>query len=128
MRLRISITLLIPLFLLSWAVSSGTVPRSTTELAPGSAVSSVSSLSVGIVGDEDLPPDEECAWVAIVGGGTAPYSYNWWGALTGSTRIIEGSLSESSYLWVEVTDALSQVDTAQILIWIDEEYDPCEWK
>jgi len=128
MRTRFIVALLIPFFLGAWAASSRDGYGPSDGKAPGPNLRLIPSLSVSIVGDEDIPPNEDCAWQAIVSGGTSPYSYNWWGALTGSTEIIEGSLSESSYLWVEVTDALSQADTAQILIWVDEEFDPCEWR
>lgn len=84
-------------------------------------------LSASITGAEEVAPDEECAWQAWTWGGTPPFSYDWWGALSGSTQTIFGELSESSYLWVEITDALSQADTAEIFIDVDEEYE-CDWK
>jgi len=84
-------------------------------------------LAANLTGPEEAPPDEECAWQAWAFGGLAPFSYDWWGALTGSTQTIFGSLSSSSYLWVEITDSRSVADTAQIFIDVDEEYE-CDWK
>lgn len=83
-------------------------------------------VSVGIVGDDEVAPNEECAWQAFASGGTPPYSYQWWGGLTGSTATIFGSLPQSSYIWVAVTDANAQADTAQILVDVDESY-WCDW-
>jgi len=84
--------------------------------------------SASIAGPDELPPDEECAWQAIASGGTPPYDYSWWGALSGSSEFVYGSLSESSYLWLEVTDDNALADTAQVLIEVDEEFEECEWK
>ncbi len=84
-------------------------------------------LSVYITGPEEVAPDEECAWQAYISGGWGTISYNWWGALTGSSQTVFGELSESSWLWVEATDADLQADTASILIEVDEQYE-CEWR
>jgi len=83
-------------------------------------------LSVEITGSEQIAPNEECSWQAVVAGGETPFSYHWWGALSGSSQTVEGSLSASSYLWVAVTDGASSADTAQVLIQVDEQYE-CEW-
>ncbi len=80
-------------------------------------------LSVYITGDEEIAPDEDCGWDTVVSGGTPPYSYNWWGALSGTDSYIDGNLDESSYLWVEVTDSGSQADTDVIFIDVDESYE-----
>jgi hypothetical protein len=84
-------------------------------------------LSASITGDEEVAPDEECGWQAWASGGVSPYSYDWWGALTGSSQTIYGELSESSYLWVEITDSSSQADTAQIFVDVGEQYE-CDWR
>jgi len=90
------------------------------------AATALPPLSVEILGDEDVAPYEDCSWEANRSGGVPPFSYQWWGALSGSTTYVDGSLSESSYLWLAVTDSWSQTDTAQIFIAVDENYE-CEW-
>jgi hypothetical protein len=85
------------------------------------------TMQAQITGDDEVAPDEECGWQAWPNGGVLPFSYSWWGALTGSSQTIYGDLSESSYLWVEITDALSKKDTAQIFIDVDEAHE-CDWR
>lgn len=85
------------------------------------------TVSVRIAGDDEVAPDEECAWQAIASGGSGNYDYSWWGALTGDEMNIFGSLPQSSWLWVEVTDRSSQAaDTASIFINVDEAFE-CQW-
>lgn len=86
-----------------------------------------SPLGVYISGSEEVAPHEECEWQAGVTGGWGTITYNWWGALTGSAQTVFGELSESSWLWVEATDADLQKDTASIFIDVDQMYS-CEWK
>lgn len=81
--------------------------------------------SVYVAGDASVSPSESCSWQAIASGGTPPYSYSWWGALSGSSSSVSGTISQSSYLYVQVTDANSQTDTNQIFIDVDEAYQ-CE--
>jgi subtilisin len=84
------------------------------------------SLTADILGDDEIAPDEDCSWQADPSGGIPPYTYSWWGAVTGSTQTIDGALSSSSYLWLSITDAFSQADTAQIYIDVDENHE-CDW-
>jgi hypothetical protein len=79
---------------------------------------------VRIVGDDEVAPDEECAWQAIASGGSGNYSYIWWGGLTGTGMTVRGSLSESSWLWVEVEDGSTmEADTASFLVNVDEAFE-----
>lgn len=84
-------------------------------------------LSVFISGPDEVPPDEYCTWQASVTGGTAPYSYSWSGALSGSGSSVSGSISQSSWLYLTVTDAGQNQDSNQIFITVDEELEECEW-
>lgn len=81
--------------------------------------------SASISGPEEVSPSESCQWQADVSGGTPPYTYSWWGALSGSSQTISGTVSSSSYLYLAATDSESQADTAQIFIDVDEAYE-CE--
>ena len=83
-------------------------------------------VSASIGGPDMVPPDYQCAWQAIGSGGTSPFEYKWWGALSGSSQTIWGSLSEPATLWLEVKDFLDEVDTAQVFIEVDEELEECE--
>lgn len=83
-------------------------------------------LSVFIAGPDEVPPDDYCTWQAIVTGGTAPYSYSWSGALSGSGGFVSGSIGQSSWLYLTVTDAGQNQDSNQIFITVDEELDECE--
>lgn len=85
-------------------------------------------LEAWIAGDEEVPPDEDCGWTAIADGGTTPYSYKWWGGLTGTSQSVIGSLHASSWLWVEVKDSSTPAayDTASILVDVDNGY-TCQW-
>ena len=80
-------------------------------------------LSAYISGDDEVGPYEDCSWQAFASGGTPPYSYSWWGGLSGSTQTIDGALSQSSYLYVAVTDAASQADTTQMFVEVDGSYE-----
>jgi len=102
----------------SFSVTSSSSTTSLTHYVPFSAY---------MTGDDEIAPEEECGWQAWGSGGVPPYSYNWWGALSGSTQTIYGELSESSYLWVAITDSWSNTDTAQMFIDVDEMHE-CEWK
>lgn len=84
-------------------------------------------LSVIIEGDDQVEPDETCSWYANTGGGTSPYSWSWGGGISGTTQLIEGSLSQSGYIWVQVTDANSDTATDSLLVSVDEAYQ-CENK
>ncbi len=111
-------------------VASGLSPECNFDVASTSSTvdfDHYGSLSALISGSDEVAPEEDCAWQAWPGGGIAPYSYDWWGALTGSSQTMYGSLSQSSYLWVEITDATSAVDTAQVFIDVDEAYE-CAWR
>lgn len=79
-------------------------------------------LSVSITGDDTVAPDEECAWQAWTSGGTGPYTYNWWGGVTGTAQTVYGSLSQSETIWVAVSDATAQADTAQFYVSVDGGY------
>lgn len=85
-------------------------------------------MSVWIAGDDEIPPDEDCGWTAVANNGTSPYSYKWWGGLTGTTQSIIGSLHASSWLWVEIRDSATPaaVDTASIFVTVDDGY-TCTW-
>ena len=101
-----------------WALSVQAHSSPTPDARP--------ALSVYITGADEVAPNEECAWQAIASGGTPPYSYSWWGALTGSNSIVFGSLAASSYLWVEVTDSNSDTDSDDFFITVDESAE-CLW-
>jgi len=102
----------------SFSVSSTSTTADLTHFAP---------LSADLTGDDEIAPNEECGWQAWGSGGIPPYSYNWWGALSGSSQTIYGELSQSSWLWVAITDSRSVADTARIFISVDEAYN-CDWK
>jgi hypothetical protein len=97
----------------SFSVSSASTTVDLTHFAP---------LSADLTGDNEIAPEEECAWQAWGNGGIPPYSYNWWGALSGSSQTIYGELSESSWLRLAVTDSRSVADTAQLFINVDQAY------
>lgn len=129
---RLAGVLCIPGLLVAYAGFSNTAPEPTT--VPQDEVSlqefseaTRTTLSVWIDGDDTVAPYEVCAWVARVSGGTPPYTYNWWGGLSGSNFFLEGWLPQSSWEWVEVIDADQQADTAAILIHVDESYS-CDYK
>ena len=79
-------------------------------------------LSASITGDDSVAPDQECAWQAWGTGGTSPYSYTWWGGASGSSQTVYASLSQSGYIWVAVTDANSEADTAQVYVNVNSAY------
>lgn len=83
-------------------------------------------LTANIGGPDKIQPDVQCVWQGIGSGGSVPYSYHWWGANSGSSEFLWGSLAQSSYQWLEITDAVGAKDTAQILIRVDEGYPECE--
>ena len=82
-------------------------------------------MSADIAGPDEVQPEEECTWQAIGDGGFTPYSYSWWGGNTGSSEFLTGSLLESSYQWLEITDDVGAKDTAQVSITVDEEAGAC---
>lgn len=85
------------------------------------------SLAASITGDDQVAPNEECGWQAQGGGGIPPYSYTWWGALSGNGQLIQGEIGQSSWLWVAVVDSRAVADTAQFLISVNPAYS-CDWR
>lgn len=76
-------------------------------------------MNVNITGPYQVPSGGYCTWQAFVDGGTPPYSYSWSGALTGSGWIISGSVYNSGFLNVTVTDDFGNQKTDQFYIQID---------
>jgi len=83
-------------------------------------------LNVWIAGSEEVPPETECGWNAQVGGGLGPFSYSWSGALSGSGSSVEGEVNYSGWLYVSVTDSLSNQASDSFFITVDESSE-CAW-
>ena len=97
------------------------------SIATDSTSSPPTPLGVSIVGDDQVPPNETCSWVADTDGGTEPYSWSWWGGVSGTTQLLEASLSQSGYIWVQVMDADSLTVTDSLFVNVNGAY-TCENK
>lgn len=87
----------------------------------------VHPLAASISGPAEVPDDEACTFDAIVSGGTPPFSYNWWGVLSGTTSSVTGTITHSGNAFLEVTDLAAAKDTAQFYVDVDSGMDGCEW-
>jgi len=86
-------------------------------------------LTGSINGPLEAPPEEACEWSASnVSGGAWPYSYQWSGALTGTGMNVTGTIqAPGEWLYLTVTDALSNQLNDQIFIPVEEEMEGCEY-
>ncbi|MDX2059490.1 MAG: S8 family serine peptidase [Gemmatimonadales bacterium] len=72
---------------------------------------------VSIQGPSLVGPFMQCPYLAVVEGGRAPFTYNWYGVLNGAANQIIGSISFAGFLNINVTDAIG--GTASNSKWID---------
>lgn len=78
-----------------------------------------------IVGPDEVNPNEDCSWEAEVQYGNSPFTYSWWGVLSGSGPYVDGSVSSSGYLYLAVSDSENEADTTQLYIDSDSQFDGC---
>lgn len=76
--------------------------------------------NVSIFGPTEVPSGTYCRWDASVTGGIPPYSYEWFGLLSGSNPTVEGFVTSSDGLSVTVTDHLGRSRTASISVTVVE--------
>jgi hypothetical protein len=62
-------------------------------------------LAATIDGPQMIPAGIQETWNASISGGTAPYTIQWSGALSGSATSVSGSLSSDAVLYLDVWDA-----------------------
>lgn len=86
-------------------------------------------LTGSIAGPLEAPPEESCTWSASnVSGGAWPYSYQWSGALTGTGMNVTGEIQEpGEWLYLTVTDALSNQLNDQLYISVEDGMEECEY-
>jgi hypothetical protein len=83
------------------------------------------TLTVDIDGDSEVPPTGICSWLAIVGGGEPPYSYQWSGILSGTDDWIWGLVPESGWLYLTVTSSDQQQASSQLFVEVSEHAEEC---
>lgn len=81
---------------------------------------------VTLTGPQVVRPNDECHWLAVVSGGTRPYSYRWYrnGTLIGTATSYQAS-GTGMLLTVEVTDVYGQVDAAMLFVGTDDSAPTC---
>lgn len=81
-------------------------------------------LSVGISGPNTVPPRSSEEWTALPTGGTAPYSYQWSGALSGTSQTVRGVVASSQPLYLDVWDSAGAHIFTSIYVTVDQCLDP----
>lgn len=76
-------------------------------------------LSAEIMGPFEVPPGQSCSWQAVVTGGSPPYTYQWSGALSGTSISVSGSVGSSGYLYLTVTDSSQDQEDDQFYVLVD---------
>lgn len=69
-----------------------------------------------IYGPTTVDPESECTWWGYVSGGIPPYRYSWSGILSGSGSTVTGRVTESGWLKLTVTDAISRDDQDSLYV------------
>ena len=72
-----------------------------------------------IEGPRYIKPATPCSWAGRVSGGLKP-GYDWSGVLTGGSNPVEGTVSESGYLKLTVTDLFARSDQDSIHITVQD--------
>jgi hypothetical protein len=82
----------------------------------------VSSFSVGIAGNDIIPPNDYCYWESIPMGGTPPYTYQWYGgsSFARDQSSIFAKASWSFWLDVKVTDSNGEVGWGYLYVTVSE--------
>lgn len=85
------------------------------------AVQAAPPVSVAIAGPSIVDAGIQNSWWADnLSGGVAPYTYQWWGVLSGSQSSISGSLSSSGTLFLKVTSTDGQTKTTSKFITVNQ--------
>ena len=96
-------------------------------VSPRPDCSTAPPLQLSIMGPNYVTQGFSNAWQAFVSGGTAPYTYTWSGALSGSSQTLVGSIYDipSDDLFLTVTDALGLVIYGSVSITVCANQTPC---
>ena len=101
--------------LLFAAAACGSEP--TAARTPSGARATLTPLTVSISGPSHVRASVVCTWTAVVSGGTAPYTYQWQGGVTGGYDLAQSyqtAFTHNDALDVIVEDANGQIVQANL--------------
>jgi hypothetical protein len=84
------------------------------------------ALSASISGPSIVDGTSWCQWWTSPSGGSPPYTYHWWGALSGSGSTVSGVVSDNDYLFLTVIDDDGASVNMSHQIAVIDEWDPCD--
>jgi hypothetical protein len=73
-------------------------------------------IDVSISGPEFPPSIRPVTWTASVTRGYAPFAYSWSGIATGTGASVSASVSQSGYLYLDVTDAIGHQASVSLYV------------
>ena len=82
-------------------------------------------LTASIVGADQVPPQTSCTWQAIVDDGEEPYGFEWSGVLSGTNSWVNGVVSESGWLYLDVESDDLQQASDSLFVEVTSEAGPC---
>ena len=82
-------------------------------------------LTGSISGPSLVRPSDACLWQAFPTGGVPPYTYNWYGVLSGTGPSVWGFVSSSGWLKVDIASSDSQQKTVMKFVSVDSGAPEC---